>query len=201
MVWWIASWHLGGFFDYSMPEKDISSNYCRWACGVFRTWPGWSIKSGAPSGAREQLQCTLQCTSSTKAIAIFSTSRASSWFEVVADQVSRRSCGYTPHVCWNGQCWTHRNAAQIPGFMKSVCIGNYTQSGWKRPKSYSCKRCIDNWAVQGMEYPAAGICMSSPARVKLSTSHIITERGSWKLCSPREWSPSTLLSCLNNVLA
>ena len=75
----------------------------------------------------------------------------------------------------------HRNAAQIPGFTKSLSIHNHTQSGHDRPKSYSCKSSSNNAEILGIESAAAGMCMSSPAREKLSTTNMITEYRSWWL--------------------
>jgi hypothetical protein len=45
----------------------------------------------------------------------------------------------------------HRNAAQIPRFAKSLCVCNYTQSGWDRPKSHNSKACSNNSDVLGIK--------------------------------------------------
>jgi len=113
---------------------------------------------------------------------------------VVANHVFCRSCGYIPCVCRHEQWWMHRYVAQIPGFTKSLCIHNHTQSGWDRPKSYSSKPCGNNSEVIGIDWAAVGICQSCPARSKQSTAHMVPEYWSWWIWYPRKWSLPTLWS-------
>jgi len=179
MVQGMDTQYMGGFSNYPMAERDLSANACQWTCGVSRTWPRRHIKRGTPFGTRQIWNCPSWSTSSTKGGAIMFSSWPSWSFEVVSNQVFCGSCGYIPHVCWYGQRWTHRNAAQIPGFTKSLCICNYTLSGWNRPKSSSSKPCRDNSEGLSIEWAAAGNCTSYPARATQSTIYMVTEYVSW----------------------
>ena len=180
MARWMNTRYLVGISHLPMAERDLFANACQGTCIVSRTWARWRIKRDAAS-IREKQKCTTQCTSSTKGSAILSSSWASSWFEVVANNVLSGWCGYIPHEWRNGQWWMHRNAAQMPGFTKSLCIHNRTLSGWDRPKSYSCKSCSSNSEILGVEWAAAGICTSCTARAKPSTTHMVAEYRSWWL--------------------
>jgi len=177
----MATPYWGGLSNFQMPERDIFTNACQQTCGVSWTWLRRQIKSGAPSGTRETWKCSPQCTSSTNGGAILSSSCPSSSLEVVANEVFCGSCGYIPHVCWNGQWWTHRNAAQIPEFTISIWIGNYTHSEQDRPISLSCIPCCNNSEVRGIERAVAGIGTSSPVRAKQTTTHMGAQVGSWWL--------------------
>ena len=181
MVRWMATWYLGGFIHFPMAERDISANSCRQMCEVSRTWWRWPIKRATLSGTREIWKCSPQYTSSTKSSAILSSSWLSSSFEVVANQVFCKSCGYIPPVCRNGQWWTDINAALIPGFTQSLCICNHTKSGRDRPQSYCSKPWGNNSEVLAIERAAAGICTNCPVRAKQSTRHMVTEYRSWWL--------------------
>ena len=179
IVPWMATRYLGGFSHFPMAERDSSANACQRTCIVSRTWPGWWIKRGAPSGTRLKWKCTPRCTS-TKGGAILSSFWPSLSFEAVANRVFCGSCGYITHICRNGQWWTHRNAAQILGFTKSLCICNYTQSRRDWPKSYSSKPCSNNSEVLGIEWAVAGIWTSCLARANPSSTPMITEyRSRW----------------------
>jgi len=130
MVWWIATRYLSGFSNCLTAEWYNSATACQATGGVSQTWPGRRIKRGASFGRRQKWKFTPRCTFSTEDVANLCSSSASWWFEVVANQVFCRSCGYIPHVCRNEQWWRHRNAAQIPVFTKSICIHNHSQNGW-----------------------------------------------------------------------
>jgi len=181
MVQWMATRYLGQFTNHLMDETDIAFNASQRTWGVSHTWQWWRIEIGAPSHTRQQWKCTPWCTSSANGRAIFASSWPSSSFEVVANKLLRGSCAYIPQGWRNGKWWTHRNAAQIPGFTISLCICNDTQSGRDRPKSYSCKPCSNYSEVLGIEWAAAGISTSCPARAKQSTTHMDTDYGSWWL--------------------
>jgi len=180
MAQWMATRYLGGISDLLMAERVIFTNTCQWTCRASRTCPRWHIKRH-PLSRRAKWICTTQSMSSIKGSAMLSSSGPSSSFAVVANEAFCGSCGYIPHVCQNWQRWTHRNAAQIPGFMKSLCIHNHTQSGRDRPKSYSCKSCSNNSEILGFEWAVAGICTSCPARAKPSITHMVTKYRSWWL--------------------
>jgi len=180
MVRWMATPYLGGFSNFPMAGRDIAADTCQTTSGVSRTWPGCWLQRGGPPRKIPKWKCAPQCTF-TQSGAILSSSWPSLSFELMANQVFCRSCGYIPHVCKNGQWWMLSNAAQIPGFTKSLCICNYTQSGRDRPKSYSSNRCSNISEVQGIEWAAAGIYTSCPARAKPSTTHMVTEYGPWWL--------------------
>jgi len=173
---WQAEWPLDKS-DCSIAERDIAANACQGTCGVSQPWPRQCIKRDSPS-RREKWKCTAQCTSSTKGSAILSSSWRSLSSEVVANKVFDVSCGYIPHVCWNGQWWMHRNAAHIPGFTKSLCINNHTQSGCNSPRCYSCRLCSNNSEILGIEWTVGDICTSCLARAKPSTSQMVGEYGS-----------------------
>jgi hypothetical protein len=117
-----------------------------------------------------------------------------------------RIIGYFLHVCQNGQRWAHRNAAQMLGFTKSLCLCNYTQSRRDRPQSHSSKPCSDNAEVQGIEWTAAGICTSCPTGAKQSSTQMAIElRTQWlwyqsKWSSPPLWSGSNERSSLSDEL-
>jgi len=164
MVQWMVTRYLSGFSNFQMAERDISANACQGTCGVSRTWPGQWIKRGASSGTRHKWKCTPQCTSCTKGCVILSSSGPSVLVEVVANEVFCESCGYIQHVCRNWKWWTHRNAAQISWFVKSLCIHCDTQSWRYQPKSYSGKPCSNHSELLGIEWAAAGICTSCPVR-------------------------------------
>jgi len=196
----MATRYLGGISNLPMAEGQILANACQGTCRVSWTWPRRRIKQDSAS-RREKQKCTAQCTSSTKVSPILSSFWPSSSFEVVANEVFCGWCGYIPHVCRNEQWWTHRNAAQIPGFTKSLYIHNHTHSGRDRPKSYSCKSCSNNSEILGIEWAAAGICTSCTARAKMSPTHMVTDYRSRWLWSVREWSPPTLPSRANESTA
>ena len=99
--------------------------------------------------------------------------QSSSSFEVVAQKRFCRSLGYFLHVCRDEQWWAHRNAAQIPRFAKSLCVHNFTQSGWDRPQSHRSKLCDNNSEVLGIEWAAPGICMDCPTGAKQSYTHLV----------------------------
>jgi len=181
MVQWMATQYMGRFSNFRMAQWDIPANTCQGTCRDSGTWLGWRIKRGPPSGTRQKWYCTPQCSSSTKGGAILSSYWPSSSFEVVANQVFCGSCGYIPHVCRNRQWSMHRNAAQIPGFTKSLCIRNHSHSGRDRLKSYSTKPCSNNSEVLGIEWAVAGICISYPTRGKQSTRYMVTKYGTWWL--------------------
>jgi len=124
--------------------------------------PKQPVERGALSCISETSTYTPRCISSTKG-AIFSSSCPSLSFEVVANQVSCASCGYSLHVCRNEQWWAHRNAAQIVEFTKSLCIRNYTPRGPERRISFSSTLHRNDSEVLGMDWAAAGIYMSCPA--------------------------------------
>jgi len=193
IVRWMATRHFGGFSDFPLAERDISAHACEWNCRVSRTWQRLHIKRDTPS-RREKWKCSAQCTHSTKGVAILSSSWPSLSFEVVANQVFCGSCGYIPHVCRNGQWPTHRNAPQIPGFMKSHWIGNHKQHWRDMHKSFSSKPYSNNSEVLGIEWAAAGICTSCAAGAKQSTTLMVTEYVSWRLWYLCAWSPRTLWS-------
>jgi len=180
MVRWLGTRYLGGFPDCPMPERDISNTTCQRTCRVSWTWRRSPIKRGAPFGTKETRQCSPWCTSCTKSGAIVSSSGPSSSFEVVANEVVCRYCGYIPHECRNGQCWRDRNAVQIPGFTKSLCIHNDTEIGQDRPQSYTSKWCGNNSEVLGIERAVAEICTSCLAGAQPGTTYMFTEfRSLW----------------------
>jgi len=166
--WYIekATWYPGGFANLPIAQRTVSANACQRTCGVSRTWPWQRIKTGAQSGTRQKWRCTPRCTSSSQGGAFLSSSWPCSLFEVVANQEFCGPCGYVPHVCRNGQWWTNRNAAYIPGFTKSLCICNNTQSRWDGPKSYCSDPCCYNSDDLGIEWATAGICTSCQAWAK-----------------------------------
>jgi len=169
IVWCTGIWYLGGFCDFPMAERDISANAEQQACGVSWMQPSQSIKWGSPLGRKEKWKCTPWCTSSTQGSPPLSSSWLSSSFEVVADQVFYKWCGCITHVCGNGQWWTHRNATQIPGFMRSFSVRHYTQGGQDMSKSYSSIPWGNKTEVLGIEAVVPGICTSCPAQAKQST--------------------------------
>ena len=177
---WMATWYLGEFSNFPMAEREISANACQRTCGVSWNCAWQWIKRGAPPGIRQKWQCPPLCTSINGG-AIMPSSWPRSSFEVVTLQIFCGLCGYIPHVCRYGQRWMHRNAAQIPGFTKSLCIRFYTYSWWNWPKSYTFTPCSNISDVLGIELAAAGICMSCPGRANLGNTHMVTEYNSWWL--------------------
>jgi len=175
-------------------ERQLRQCLFLQTCCVPRAWRRWRIKRGAPSRTTETWNCSPQCTSSTNGSSILSSSWPSLSFDVGANQVFCRVCGYIPHVCRNRQWWTYSNAAQFAGFTISISIGNYTHSGQDQPKSNNCKPCSNNSEVRGIERAAAGICTSSLVWAQLCTVHIVSEYGSCWLWDPCDWSPATLWS-------
>jgi hypothetical protein len=114
-------------------------------------------------------------TFSTKGSALMCTSRPGLTFKVVANQVFCQSYGYIPPVFRVGQQWTYRNAAQIPAFMKFLCIRTHTQSGQDRPKSCSCKPCSINSEMFGIGWVMPNNCTSCPAGGNQSTTPLVAE--------------------------
>jgi len=84
---------------------------------------------GIPSRPRWIWKWNPQCSSPTKGGDVLSSFWQSSLFEVAANKVFCGLCGYIPHICRNGEWWTHRSAAQIPGFTIFIWRRNNTQSG------------------------------------------------------------------------
>jgi len=158
------------FAKIPMAERDISANACQQTCRVSRTWQRRPIKRGASTRMREKWKyCPLR-TSSTKSSAVLSSSWLGSSFEVVANEVFCRSCGCFPHVCRDGQWWTHWNAAQIPRFTQSLCIRNNTQSGRDLYISHCSTQCGNKSGFLCTEWGAAGICTSCPVTAQQSTT-------------------------------
>jgi len=175
MVRWMATRYLGGVSDIPIGERCISAQDHQPTCWVSWTWRGRSIKWGDAALTWKKWKCLASYTYSSKGDAILSSARPSSSFEVVAHQVFCWSFEYFLHVCGNGQQWGHRNASQIPTFIKSLCVCNYTQSGWDRAQSHSSKPCGNNLEVLGIEWAAPGIYTGCPTGAKQSSTHMAME--------------------------
>jgi len=177
---WMGTQYLGRFSDLPMAEMEISTNACQGTGGVSRTWRGQNIKSGTPACTWNLFLCLASCTSPSNAGAILSSARPRASFEVGAHKVFCGPFRYILHVCSNGHQWAHRNAAQTPTFAKSLCVCNYTQSGWDSPQSHSSKPCGDNSEVLGIEWAAAGNCTGRPNGAKQSSTKMaIVHRTQW----------------------
>jgi hypothetical protein len=169
---WIATGYLAGLWDFPIAGGHISTDCCQCCCVVSHTWRRWSIKWGTLAWTWKWLKHLASCTPSSKGGFILSTARPSSSFEVVAYNAFGGSSGLFLHICWNGQRWAHRNAAQIPRFAKCLNVCNYNQSGWDVPKSHSSKPCGNISEVLGIEWAAPGHCRGCPTVAKQSPTYM-----------------------------
>jgi len=181
MQWWMATRYLGGFSAFPTAARHISANAFQRICGVSRAWQRWSINWGSHAHTWKSSMLLALCTFFSKGGAILSYARRSSSIEVVAHKAFCRQLGYILYVSGNGQQWVNRYAAQIPRFAKSLCVGNYTQSGWNRPQCHSSKPCGYNSEVLSIEWAAAGIYAGCPTGAKHRFTHMATEHWTHKL--------------------
>jgi len=129
------------------------------SCTQFR--PRYSITCAAPVPSREKFKWTLTTTFCNIHSAILSPFRLILSFQVVAEDVSCRSCAYIPHAFRNWQYQRYRDAVHIAGFKKALCIGNCTPTGWSRSKSYFSKQYCSNTEVLSSESALEGFSLSS----------------------------------------
>jgi len=194
MIRWVATQYLGEFSDVLMAGRHISANAYPWTCGESQTWWRRSIEWGTPAWACKYYKRLASFTSSWNGPAIFSSGRPCLSFEVVAHKTFHGSFGYFLHESGNGQRWALRNTAQIRKFAKSLCVCNYTQSGWDRLQSHSTKPCSDSSEVLGIEWFARGICMGCPTGATLRSTHMAIEHWTQWLWYQSDWSPPGLWS-------
>ena len=105
------------------------------------------------------------------------------------------------NVCRNWQWWVPRNSTQIPRFTESLCVCNYTQSGWDRPTSHSSRWSSNYSDFLSIEWVVAEICKGCSTWEKQSFIHMAIDHWTQWLWYQSEWSPAALRSGTNECIA
>jgi len=181
IVQWMPTRYLGGLADFPMAERDISANACQRTCRVSRTWRRQRNKWATLSGTCESWKCSSSASPSQKAVLFCPLP------------------GRVHHLKW---WWTKYFADHVDIFDMYAEMGNDERTEMKlelkdspdpsvfvtTPKVgrtglnlITGNHALITQKVLGIEQAVAGTCTSRQVRAKQSTTHMVTEYGSWLL--------------------